>query len=217
MSFSGTPFALELAMDSSSPPLPSGYSPIARGHLASVVTCLEMNERAALRPARPFPEGVQLQRWEQPDVDAYQVLFRAVGEDWLWFSRLVMPKEQLRSIICDPGVEVYVLRREGADIGILELDFRDQGQCELAFFGLTRDAVGQGLGRTLMNEAIERAWTKPIHRFWVHTCTLDSATALDFYRHSGFVPYALKVEVQADPRLTGAMPRTCAPHVPLIE
>jgi GNAT superfamily N-acetyltransferase len=176
-----------------------------------------MKERPALRPAPPFPAGIQLLRWERPDVVAYRALFRAVGEDWLWFSRLLMSDETLRGIISDPLVEIYALRRDGTDIGILELDFRDQGQCELAFFGLTKDALGQGLGRRLMNEAIERAWARPIHRFWVHTCTLDGPSALDFYRRSGFVAYALKVEVQADPRITGAMPRSCAPHVPLIE
>jgi GNAT superfamily N-acetyltransferase len=204
-------------MDSLSPPLPSGYSAIARGHIASVVTCLEMHKCPPLRPALPFPDGVRLQRSERPDVDAYRTLFRAVGEDWLWFSRLLMPRQTLQDIICDPLVEIYVLRRDGTDIGILELDFRDAGQCELAFFGLTKDALGQGLGRTLMNRAIERAWAKPIRRFWVHTCTLDGPSALDFYLRSGFVAYALKVEVQADPRLSGAIPRSCAPHVPLIE
>ena len=128
-----------------------------------------------------------------------------------------MPDAELRAILEDPRVEVYALRRGDEHAGILELDYRESGQCELAFFGLTRDVLGHGLGRSLMNEAIERAWSRPIERFWVHTCTLDSPAALDFYLRSGFVAYALKVEVQADPRLTGAMPRTCAPHVPLIE
>lgn len=204
-------------MQSLSSALPSGYSAVAPGQIASVVTCLEMNARPLLRPAQPFPPGVSLQRWERPDVGTYRTLFRAVGEDWLWFSRLIMADQDLRTILNDPLVEIYALRRPGTDIGILELDFRQAGQCELAFFGLTRDALGKGIGRTLMNEAIERAWSRPINRFWVHTCTLDSPSALDFYRRSGFIPYALKVEVQADPRLTGAMPRSCAPHVPLIE
>jgi GNAT superfamily N-acetyltransferase len=128
-----------------------------------------------------------------------------------------MADGELRAILDDPLVEIYALGRDGIDVGLLELDFREAGQCELAFFGLTKDALGQGMGRTLMNEAIERAWSRNISRFWVHTCTLDGPSALDFYRRSGFVPYALMVEVQADPRLTGAMPRSCAPHVPLIE
>jgi GNAT superfamily N-acetyltransferase len=204
-------------MQSLSPALPSGYSAIAPGHIASVVTCLEMRERPALRPARPFPSGVTLRRLNQPSVVTYRALFRAVGEDWLWFSRLIMADGDLRAILDDPLVEIYALGRDGIDVGLLELDFREAGQCELAFFGLTKDALGQGMGRTLMNEAIERAWSRNISRFWVHTCTLDGPSALDFYRRSGFVPYALMVEVQADPRLTGAMPRSCAPHVPLIE
>jgi GNAT superfamily N-acetyltransferase len=197
--------------------LVDGYSEVPRGHVASVVTCLEMTTRPALRPAQPFPDGLRLERWERPDVARYRELFRAVGEDWLWFSRLIMPDAELRAILDDPRVEVYALRRGAVSVGLLELDYREPGQCELAFFGLTRDVLGRGLGRALMNEALERAWSRPIERFWVHTCTLDSPTALDFYRRSGFVAYALRVEVQADPRLTGAMPRTCAPHVPLVE
>jgi hypothetical protein len=67
-----------------------------------------------------------------------------------------------------------------------------------------------------MNSATELAWSKPIRRFWVHTCTFDHPSALSFYLRSGFTPYAFRVEVQADPRLTGALPLTAAPHVPLI-
>jgi hypothetical protein len=68
-----------------------------------------------------------------------------------------------------------------------------------------------------MNRAIERAWARPIHRFWVHTCTLDHPGALGFYIRSGFKPYARRVEVADDPRLVGLAPRTSAPHIPIIE
>ena len=68
-----------------------------------------------------------------------------------------------------------------------------------------------------MNRAIERAWSQPIRRFWVHTCTLDSPGAIGFYQRSGFRPYAIEVEVADDPRLSGHLPRTAAPHVPIIE
>ena len=37
------------------------------------------------------------------------------------------------------------------------------------------------------------------------------------YRRSGFVPYAFQVEVFPDPRLTGALPRDCSRHVPLLD
>lgn len=120
-------------------------------------------------------------------------------------------------ILGDAGVEVYALEVDGRDEGLLELDFRRAGACELAFFGLTSALVGQGAGRWLMNRAIECAWTRPLERFWVHTCSLDSPGALDFYRRSGFTAYAVKVDLYDDPRLTGVLPREAARQVPLIE
>ena len=202
-------------MNTTNPVLPPGYSAVPPGHVAAVVTSLEMSSRPPLRPAQLFPPGFALQPLERT-IEAYRKLYRAVGTDWLWFSRLVMPDAQLQALLDDPQVEFLVLRNEGRDAGILELDFREAGTCELAFFGLAPEAVGTGVGRSLMNEAIALAWSRPITRFWVHTCTLDHPAALDFYRRSGFEPYAFQVEVFADPRLSGALPRDCSRHVPLL-
>ena len=195
--------------------LPPGYSAVPPGHVAAVVTSLEMSSRPPERSMHPFPPGVTLEPLER-SIAAYRKLYRAVGTDWLWFSRLVMADEKLQAILDDPQVEFFALRKEGRDVGILELDFSQAGECELSFFGVAPDMVGTGVGRTLMNEAIDRAWSKPIRRFWVHTCTLDHPAALDFYRRSGFRPYAFQVEVFPDPRLTGALPRDCSRHVPLL-
>jgi GNAT superfamily N-acetyltransferase len=143
-------------------------------------------------------------------------VFGVVGADWLWFSRLTLADGALAAILADGDVEIFALRRDGRNVGMLELDFRRPGTCELVFLGLTGDAVGTGIGRTLMNAAIGRAWARPITRFWVHTCTLDHPGALAFYRRSGFVPFAVHVEVAPDPRLDGTLPRACAPHVPRL-
>ncbi len=166
---------------------------------------------------QPFPAGLTLERWEHPATDAYRALFRHVGERWMWASRVIMPEAKLRAILDDPCVEVSRLMRGGEAVGILELDFRTKGECELGFFGLAADVIGQGIGRSMMQAAIARAWAAPINRFWVHTCSFDHPAAVRFYQASGFRPYALMVEVHPDPRLTGQMPRSAAPHVPLIE
>ena len=196
--------------------LPDGYSEIAPGKLASVVTCLEMRAAAPLGPVRADPAW-SLRRVVDADVDAYRSLFARVGREWLWFSRLVMPADELRRILADPDDEVWFFSVGGTDEGLLELDFRETGQCELAFFGLTEAARGRGAGRWLMNRAIERAWSRPIERLWVHTCTLDHPAALDFYRRSGFRAYARRVEVADDPRLVGLLPRDAAPAIPIVE
>jgi GNAT superfamily N-acetyltransferase len=200
---------------SNNPTVSLGYSEVAPGHIASVVTYLEMLIRPALKDA-PLPDGVTLDPIDRPDLDAYRALFRKIGSDWLWCSRILMSDEELSAILKDERVEVFVIRDAGKDIGLLELDFREPGQCELAFLGLDAGTTGRGLGRAVMNRAIELAWSRSIRRFWVHTCTFDHPSALGFYIRSGFKPYAFQVEVQADPRLTGHLPVEAAPHVPII-
>jgi GNAT superfamily N-acetyltransferase len=194
-----------------------GYHRLPAGKIAAVVTYLEMTVRpAVVTPA--WSQGLALRRVEQPDLDWYRHLFRRVGEDWLWFSRLSMTDTALAAILHDPGVEVYVLTREDAEVGLLELDFRKSPECELAFFGLTADAIGSGAGRMLMHAALDRAWSRrpAITRFFVHTCTLDHPGAVAFYQRSGFKAYGRAVEIADDPRLDGRLPPAAAGWLPLL-
>lgn len=202
-------------MKDNTPTVPAGYSDIAPGSIATVVTCLEMREKPTEAPL-PLPAGFSLQPFTDRDPDVYRSLFRKIGANWLWFSRLVMSDEKLISVLQNPCREIYVIRHNGQDVGLVELDFSEPNEVELAFLGLTADVTGKGIGRAVMSAAIELAWAKPVQRFWVHTCTLDHPSALGFYIRSGFKPYARQVEVQADPRLSGHLPLDAAPHVPVI-
>jgi GNAT superfamily N-acetyltransferase len=192
------------------------FQDVPAGKIAAVVTHLQMFERPAARPDRT-DAALALTHVETPDLAWYRALFRRVGENWIWFSRLRMPDAELAAFIHDPKIEVYVLKSGDAEAGLLELDFRADGECELGFFGLTPEFVGGSAGRWLMNRAIERAWSQAIRRFWVHTCTFDHQNAIAFYVRSGFRPYCQQIEFIDDPRLTGDLPRHVAPHVPLIE
>ncbi|GJE08999.1 GNAT family N-acetyltransferase [Methylobacterium longum] len=198
------------------PTLAPGYAAVPPGHIATIVTSLEMLRPPPPRPGRPFPPELALEPLLRPEPETYRALFREVGADWLWFSRLTLAEGALATILTDRDVEIFALRREGRNLGLLELDFRQPGACELVFLGLTGDVVGTGIGRTLMDAATSRAWARPITRFWVHTCTLDHPGALAFYRRAGFAPFAVHVEVAPDPRLDGTLPRDCAPHVPRL-
>ncbi|SLK07796.1 Acetyltransferase (GNAT) domain-containing protein [Enterobacter sp. NFR05] len=202
-------------MSTASTSIALGYSDVPPGHVASVVTCLEMRSKPQ-QETLPLPEGITLAPLVNVDLVAYRALFRKIGAKWLWFSRLYMADDKLTAILNDPNVEAWVIRDGAEDIGMLELDFSEPGQCELVFLGLVEGTTGKGLGRAIMSRATERAFAKPIERFWVHTCTFDHPSALNFYIRSGFVPYAFQVEVQADPRLTGHLPADAAPHIPLI-
>jgi GNAT superfamily N-acetyltransferase len=182
---------------------------------AAIVTHLEMTARPRPRPVAPSP--LRLVHWPKPDLAKYRALFSRVGTPWLWFSRAVMPDSAVAKIIGDPAVEVFaVTDPNGIEVGILELDFRRLPDCEIGYFGLVPELNGRGHGRWLMGEALSRAWRKDVTRVWVHTCTLDHPSALNFYRAQGFVAFKREIEIFPDPRLTGHLPCDAAPQVPLL-
>lgn len=194
--------------------LSAGLYPVPKGHLAAVVTYLEMAAPAITTP-RPFPSGIVAVR-ERLGIDDYRALFRAIGAPWLWSSRLRMDDGTLAAIINDGAVETWIIRRDDKAIGLVELDFRAQGACELAFFGLVQAATGQGLGTAMMGLAQSRAFSCDINRLHVHTCTLDAPSALAFYQKHGFAATCVDVEIFPDPRLSGALPQASARHIPCL-
>lgn len=192
-----------------------GLTAVPNREVATIVTTLEMRERPR---ARPLPDSpLRLVRWKTPEAEAYRTLFRRVGAPWLWFSRLAMNEHSLLAIIQDAAVEVYaVADARGIEVGLLELDFREGGQCELSYVGLVPELAGHGHGRWLMAHALQLAWRADVTRVWVHTCTLDHPRALGFYRASGFTPIARTIETFADPRVAGLLPADAAPQIPLL-
>lgn len=181
--------------------LADGFHDVPADRIAAVVTSLEMTARPALRPEIEGPW--RLKRLTRPAPDAYRALYGKIGDEWLWFSRFLMSDADLTAILWHPEVEVYGLEVDGALEGLLELDYRTPGEAELAFFGVTASLVGGGGARWLMNRAIEKAWQRPISRFWVHTCTFDHPNAVMFYQRSGFVAFRRQIEIAPDPRRQG--------------
>ncbi len=192
-----------------------GLTPVPDGHLAAIVTSLEMRERPLPKPIETSP--FTLLHWKKFECAKYRALFARVGTPWLWFSRLLLSDAELSAVVAHHDVEVFaVVDRTGLEVGMLELDFREARQCEIAFFGLIPELAGKRLGRWLMAETLARAWRSDIDRVWVHTCTLDHPSALSFYRAQGFTAFRRQVEIFADPRLTGALPADAAPQIPVL-
>jgi N-acetylglutamate synthase-like GNAT family acetyltransferase len=194
--------------------LPEGMHTVPRGHLAAVVTHLQMTA-PTMTESIPFPTGTTAVH-EKLDNATYLQIFQAIGSPWLWTERALLDDAALAAIISDDRIQTWVIRQDGAAIGLVELDFRVMDACELAYFGMVVAATGQGLGGPMMALAQSRAFSRDIRRFHVHTCTLDDASALPFYQKTGFVPYKFEVEVFPDPRLSGAHSRTAASQIPCL-
>jgi GNAT superfamily N-acetyltransferase len=192
------------------------FTLVPPGEIAAVVTHLEMHAKPALRREPGKPGEYALRRMNKPVLSEYREIYRRVGEQWLWFSRLAMDDEALTAIVHAPAVEVHILRHRGRDEGILEVDFRKFPEVEISFLGVTGQLLGKGAGRYLMNRALEIAWARAPKRVTIHTCTLDHPRALEFYLKTGFTPYSRSIEVADDPRLHNVLPRQSAPQIPII-
>ncbi|MGX9355149.1 GNAT family N-acetyltransferase [Roseobacteraceae bacterium S113] len=197
--------------------LTPGFHEVPAGHVAAVVTHLEMSALPEGHGRLQMPEGVALSAQSAPRADWYRDLFLRIGAPWLWWSRLEWSDARLAAHLAQGNVRVWSVEKNGVHEGLLELDFSDDGSCELAFFGLTDQLIGTGTGRALMSVALDEAFARPITKLVIHTCTLDSPQALQFYRKAGFVPVRQEIEIAPDPRLAGLLPRAAGAHVPLFE
>jgi GNAT superfamily N-acetyltransferase len=192
-----------------------GLFDVPSGKVATIVTSLEMLAKPPFAPNDKHPDWV-VRHMQNPQTDWYREIYARIGAEWLWYSRMYMPDEELSAIISHPMVEVRVLELGGRAEGLLELDFRGENECELAYFGLSKKLIGTGAGKWLMQNGLELAWKKSIKRLWVHTCTIDHPRALQFYLRSGFAPFRRQLEIADDPRIKGLLPRDSAGHYPVI-
>ena len=152
-------------------------------------TYLRLAAPSAARPRRLDDRRLTLERLDPCPAALYRDLYRAVGGDWQWRDRDAWTDERLARHLGDPDVHVFVLRRAGELAGYFELVRHEDGDVEIAYFGLVPRFIGQGLGAHLLSEAVDTAWQLDATSVWLHTCTLDHPAALANYRARGFEPY----------------------------
>ena len=196
----------------------SGQNPAALppGQIRTVITYLEMTEKPGHAHRPPPAERLSLLRAEGCTVSFYRYLYNTVGEPWLWEYRRRLSDTELKGIIQDPRVEIYVAYVAGVPAGYVELDRRTPGIVDIAYFGLIPDFIGRGIGPWLLQWGIDAGWAEAnVAKMTVNTCTFDHPKALLMYQRAGFRPVRQRENIMADPRLTGILPREAAPHIPL--
>ncbi|MDX2702198.1 GNAT family N-acetyltransferase [Streptomyces sp. PA03-6a] len=175
---------------------------------------LEQTSHADLRPSLepdPATSGIRIARAEVPSPEFSRFLYTSVGADCAWTDRLPWSYEQWRAFLERPGVETWVAYDRDTPAGYIELDPQDDGQVEIAYFGLLPAFRGRRIGGHLLSVGIARAWDlaerrpdrTPTKRVWVHTCSLDGPHALANYENRGFRIFRTETGEEEERPVTG--------------
>lgn len=131
---------------------------------------------------RPY----ELKQLTHPLPELSRFLYLAVGAKWYWYMRLTWTYQQWVEFLSRPSVVTWVAYLEGTPIGYFELETQPDNHVEISYFGLISEFIGQGYGRSLLEDAIRTAWALSGKRVWLHTCSLDHPQALPNYLARGF-------------------------------
>jgi ribosomal protein S18 acetylase RimI-like enzyme len=134
----------------------------------------------------PSPDAVILRTFRPGDEAAFLRLNEA------WISRDFALEEEDRQILSDPrthildsGGAICIAELNGEPVGCCALMVMSAGELELAKMTVAENARGMGIGRSLLEFAIEEA-----RRMGAHRITLESNTraqaAVRLYERMGF-------------------------------
>jgi ribosomal protein S18 acetylase RimI-like enzyme len=138
---------------------------------------------------------------EIPSPEFSRFLYTSVGGDWYWRDRLRWNYAKWQTYLNNPGLQTWVAYVCGTPAGYVELlhEPENQNSIEIAYFGLLKAFIGQGIGKHLLSVGIEKAWAMGGDRVWVHTCSLDGPYALKNYEARGFRCYDTRTHVEQLP------------------
>lgn len=111
-------------------------------------------------------------------------------DDGEWYLRTFYNAEVLKAELEDPNSMYFFLVKQGRRIGYLKLNLdksigNDAGGLEIERIYLSREFIGQGLGRHLMNFALDVARQRLAQYVWLHVM-FSSVESIAFYSANGF-------------------------------
>ena len=161
-----------------------------------VTTYLEMSSPDQLRPKRADARFQVCEKTER-DWRFNRDLYFRVGEQWDWIDKRAWTDEQWKEYTMAAELRTFAGYYDDSLAGYYELRRDTERGIEIAYFGLSPEWIGRGLGGALLTSAIEEAWRMEPNpsRVWVHTCNRDHPQALANYRARGMVVYKVEKEL----------------------
>lgn len=158
-----------------------------------IVSYMQMNAAPSAAPLKCPAENIsmKLQRLDSQD---YLRLYKEIGANYRWDTRLVITEEELAAILASPHTEIFVLSQDEEWIGLCEFDTSAFPEIEIKHFGIVERAHGKGIGRYFLDAVLRKLWERKPSRVWLHTDTDDHKNAVPTYERAGFVKYKEEAE-----------------------
>ena len=169
-----------------------------------VRTYVEQRSPADLRASTSDDPNVRVVRIEQPNVALFRQLYRDVGGPYHWRDRNFLADDTLHAHFLQPHIQLWVMYYGDDPAGFFELQRHEDQSVEIVYFGIASAFFGRGLGKHMLTRAVEQAWALGGNRVWLHTCTLDSPSALPNYLARGFGPFKTETYETTIPDTTPA-------------
>ncbi len=153
------------------------------------VTYLEMRSPSVLRPKRCDDPSFRVEEATIKQWQFNRFVYELVGSDWHWTDKSRWSEQQWRAYAEADDLRTFAAYCRGSLAGYYELRSEPDGGVEIAILGLAPKFVGKGLGGALVTDALQRAWSLPANRVWLHTCSLDHPAALPNYLARGMTVF----------------------------
>lgn len=144
--------------------------------------------------AKPMNEHLSVQEIIEQQAQKSREFYIAVGQNWQWNDKLAWSEQQWLDYIESNQLRTFGAYIKGLLAGYFELHKHSDNSVEIAYFGLTADYLGQGLGGDLLTRCLQTAWQWQANKVWVHTCDLDHPSALANYQARGMSLYQTILE-----------------------
>ena len=147
---------------------------------------LEINSlKELIEKNKPFNDLV-VEKVNPPDFQLNKFFYKEIGKKHRWTDRLSWSDRKWIDYLENAGVNTYILKQNEDLIGYFEqIFYKDELDCEIAYFGILEEYIGKQLGGYFLSEAIKISFKIGSKRMWVHTCSLDHKNALKNYISRG--------------------------------
>lgn len=152
-----------------------------------VITYLEMTAPTQLRPGRPSPAPIEMEKVGPAEALLVRSTYAQIWEPLAPRGRMAWSGADWEEELLLPGVDAWLARVGGEIAGFVELEAEPEGDLGIVVFGLVPEFQGKGFGGELLTLVTRLAWNNPgVQRVWLQTSSADHPHAMTNYEARGF-------------------------------